>query len=45
MLQKRMRHGSSSLGGLIYVVGGKDDNGRALQSLERYDPRKVGVWM
>jgi len=27
--------------GLIYVVGGKDDNGRALHSLERYDPRQV----
>lgn len=28
MSQKRMRHGSATIGGLIYVVGGKDDMGR-----------------
>ena len=39
MLNKRMRHGSSSLEGYIYVVGGKDDHGHALRSVERYDPR------
>jgi len=43
MAQKRMRHGSATLGGLIYVVGGKDELGQALSSMERYDPHK-DVW-
>eukprot|EP00960_Hanusia_phi_P030044 748353-Hanusia_phi.AAC.1 len=37
MIQKRMRHGSSSVKGMVYVVGGKDEMGRALASVERYN--------
>lgn len=37
MSQRRMRHGSATIGGLIYVVGGKDCTGRALSSVERYN--------
>jgi len=37
MTQMRMRHGSATVGGRVYVVGGKDQGGHALASMERYD--------
>lgn len=43
MGQQRMRHGSATIGGLIYVVGGKDEKGRALASMERYNPHLVNA--
>jgi hypothetical protein len=38
MSQKRMRHGSATVNGQVYVVGGKNEQGQALTSVERYDP-------
>mmetsp|Transcript_71769 Transcript_71769/g.149876 ORF Transcript_71769/g.149876 Transcript_71769/m.149876 type:complete len:624 (-) Transcript_71769:225-2096(-) len=40
MGQKRMRHGSATVGGFVYVVGGKDQEGHALASMERYDAQR-----
>ena len=38
-----MRHGSSSVKGMVYVVGGKDETGRALASIERYNAYQVEI--
>jgi len=43
MSQMRMRHGSATVNGQVYVVGGKNEQGQALTSVERYDPH-LDVW-
>eukprot|EP00961_Rhodomonas_salina_P208380 2811927-Rhodomonas_salina.2 len=45
MTQMRMRHGSATVGGRVYVVGGKDQGGHALASMERCLPALTpAVW-
>merc|ERR1712226_262826 len=38
MLSPRIGHGMVEAGGYLYVIGGRDDSGRILNSGERYDP-------
>jgi N-acetylneuraminic acid mutarotase len=38
MLVKRVLLSATTAGGLVYAIGGRDDNGTPLASMERYDP-------
>ncbi|XP_076314842.1 beta-scruin-like [Tachypleus tridentatus] len=40
----RLFHGATALNGLIYAVGGRNDNGKVLSSVETFDP-KTNNWV